>query len=202
MEVIVPYFVMLLYFGAVLAATIVFIRRIWSGWKTGEALPYEPVEDPFKPDPVIRTGGVWLVAVLAVTWGVAHLVGMALWLGAGLSLPQTLATVGLGVYALGGAGLSIVGGILLALEIANGRRVLAWGQFLLGMAGLLGAILLVLAWQYPKSPERVREVGVYWSLGLAVYVVAAAALGAAGRHVGVPPEAKAARAFEPPFAPH
>ena len=201
MSSIVPYVVLLLYFGAVLAATIVFVRRIWAGWRAGEALPYEAVEDPFKPDPVVRTGGVRAVAALAVAWGGAHLLATVVWLAAGLNLPRTIATIGLSVYALAGAGLSVVGGVLLAMGVANGRRVLAWGQFLLGVAGLLGAVLMILAWQYPKSPERVREVGIYWSLGLVVYVAAAAALGAAGRRVGLPPEARARRARQWPAMP-
>ena len=199
----IAFFAVILYTALFLLATVWLIWRMWKKRGRHTPLPYEPIEDPFKPDPIVKTRGVRATGSLGVTWSVLHVVGLILWVmfvpppqpagGVPSTSGYAAGATALGVYVVTAAVLTSVGSILLLRCVASGRKLLSWSQFLFAMGGFLGAILMLLLTQSDKTPSDLRGAAPYFSAILVLYTALAVGLGAAAQRVGVPSDLKRAR---------
>ena len=182
--------VVCLYAGATLLATILFLRQIHRHWGRLRGLLYEAVEDPYEPAPIEKTGAVTLVGVVALIWALAHLGGVAAWVWISLGPAPVVAMILLATYVGFVATINAVGSILLLRRVAFGRKMLSWGHFLFGLGGVLGSLMMLLAWQHDKTPDEVRRVAPWAAVALGVYAVLTVVVGYAATRVGAPPEQK------------
>ncbi len=179
-------------------ALYLFIRRIQVGWRGFAQQGYEPIVDPYAPEAVAKSGAVYVVGVVAVAWALVHLLAVGYWAatGAGLEsygLRRTAAAFGLGGYIVLAASLTGIGGVMLARAMANGRKLIAWGQFLFAGMTLWSIAFSLRIPSHRGVPEELRSVGYYLAGILAGHLIIDTIIGTAAQRAG-----KAARPKKTP----
>ena len=186
MAIPVVYVLVAIYTGAALVATILLLRRIHRWWHLFQGLPYEPIDDPYKPAPIEKTRSVTALGVIAVIWSLSHVVCVGVWATTGVGPARSGSMGFLAVCVTLVATIDGVGAILLLRCVPFGRRMLSWANFLSAMGGIVGSLMMLLAWQHAKTPAEIRVVAVPLAIGLAMYAVLAALIGSLAGRVGAP----------------
>jgi len=156
------------------------------GWRWRRAGPYVPIEDPHPAAPVTLSAGAIATASLVVLWSTLHLGVAAWWAATGYLVPRKFVWVSAAVYACFAALVSGIGGMLLFGRRAFGRKMVAWGEFLMGMMGCLMLAVALMVPSDPRSPEPLREIGYYLAGVFAIHMVIDVALGASAQRAGRP----------------
>lgn len=156
------------------------------GWRRRRAEPYIPIEDPHPAAPVTLSAGVITTSSLVVLWSAVHLGMVAWWAVTGYLVPRKFLWVSAGVYACFAALVSGVGGMMLFGCRPFGRKMVAWGQFLLGLMGCLMLAASLMVPSDPRSPEPLRAIGYYLAVVFAVHMAIDVALGASAQRAGRP----------------
>lgn len=136
------------------------------------------------PAPVKLTGGVKLTAALAMTWCSLHVAGIVAWAGTGLAAPRNVSTALVAMYVFVAAMLAGAGGAMLLASRAVGRRVVAWGEFLLGVASVLAVAIALLLPGYEDAPPLLRDWAYVLAAGFAAHMIIDVAIGTAAQHAG------------------
>ncbi|MGC9454392.1 MAG: hypothetical protein ACP5HU_05960 [Phycisphaerae bacterium] len=136
------------------------------------------------PEPVTLTGGVKVASVVAMLWCAAHLAVVAVWAASGRVAPRSFSTGLVALYVGTSAALTGAGAVMLLATRATGRRVVAWGQFLLGVAAVLAIAVSLMLPRYEDAPESLREYSLALAALFAAHLVADVAIGTAAQHVG------------------
>jgi len=146
----------------------------------------EPKSDPFPPVPVARTTGVLVASAAAIGWALAHLAGVLFWATtAGLASPRTEAVLA-ACYVVVSAAITCSGGLMLGRCNPYGRRVISWGQFLMGlMSFMVGVIALLLPGQEDVEAHW-RSAAPWLLLAAFIHLAIDTAIGSVAQHVGKP----------------
>jgi hypothetical protein len=139
-----------------------------------------------RPAPVRATGTVTVVAAAAMLWAAAHLVLAVVWAATGRWAPRTVSTGVVAAYACIAAALVGAGGGLLLARRAVGRRTVAWGEFLLGVASVLAVAIALMLPDYEQAPEVLRKSANVLAACFAGHLVIDVLIGTAAQHAGKP----------------
>jgi len=151
---------------------------------------FVPFEDVTPPLPLVMTPGVRIVAGLVLLWSVLNVIGAAL-------LPVffgwwVLGSVHLGWimgYVIIASLLGAAGAGRMMANHANGRKLIGWGYFLLGLVSFCGAALaLLLLPGRHNVPEEVRRAAIPAGCILGVHLAVTVLLGSRAQTVGKPRE--------------
>ncbi|MHC4981928.1 MAG: hypothetical protein ACYTF6_02025 [Planctomycetota bacterium] len=149
---------------------------------------YEPIPDPNPPDPVVRTGGVVAVSVVALIWSGAHFLSAVAWAAAGYPVERTFRFALVATYFCAAALVTAIGALMLLRCERYGRRTLAMGQFLFALAAFMGIAVALLLPRGEDVPSQWFEAAAYAAVCLMLHLVIDTALGAAAQRVGRPAE--------------
>ncbi len=171
-----------------LLAVVSLLRSFLLSIRTGRGVepPTRIVALP-PPAPVKPSGGVTVTATLALTWCAAHVVTIVIWAATALAVPRTFPAVMVAVYVFAAAVLTGAGGALLAATRAVGRRVVAWGEFLLGVASVLATAISLMLPGYEDAPTLLRDWAYWLAAGFAAHLVIDVIIGTAAQHAGKSP---------------
>lgn len=178
-------FVVLYLLAAVLASGLILMAFI-RGMKLRAGLPVVPVPTIFPPVPVMPTGGVLLVAALAMAWSAGHLLVIGIWLAKAYLIPHSPPTIIAGLYLTLSAMLVGIGGALLLARRPIGRILISWGMVLLALLTFYALIISFLLPSLEDVPARLREQGKILGVVAALHLAFDTVVGALGRHVGRP----------------
>ena len=177
-------------FVLVLLAVVYFLRRWLQAAMSVRQMEHGPVvqpEDPYPAAPVEDEPAAQLVAFAAIVWASLHVAAAIVWLGSGWPMgrdAQWFLPVAYGVVSACVLG---IGGAMIVARKPFGRKLVAWGSFLLVTVGfLLMAASLILP-SLESAPEVLRRIAWYLAVGFALHVVIDAAIGIAAQRVGAPP---------------
>jgi len=186
----------------VVLAMAALIREAARGWPRRGVVEREGL-DPYPAAAVEGGPGVSAVAAATLVWAVLNALLAGAWIvsaatsgPAGEDTPRTLtagagsllAACGLGGALLVAACLSLAGALELWRGKARGRRLISWGQFLMGMLAFIVGGTMLLIWAsggYPKGLVWLAAAP-WWATAMAVHLLIDAALGAAAQQVGRP----------------
>lgn len=187
MSGIVPILVVVILVGLVLWAIVSLLRAFLRGMRPYRKTPFVPIVDPNPPAPVVKTAGLKTIAVCVIAWAVLHWLVAAAWAGTGRFValsPSSIITV---CYFCFAGLVSAAGGLMLLDGRAYGRRVVAMGHFLFGVAALFGASICIMLPGWEKAPQEYRDVGVYLAGILVAHLATDAILGTIAQHAGKAP---------------
>ncbi|MFW6065501.1 MAG: hypothetical protein ACOC9S_01645 [Planctomycetota bacterium] len=166
-------------------AAVSLLRSFLLAIRSGKgAVPPTRIVSVLPPEPVTLTGGVKLTSTAALLWCAAHLVVVALWAITGHVAPRIFSTGLVALYIGTAAGLTGAGGMLLRTARATGRRVVAWGQFLLGVASVLAIALSLMLPRYEDAPAALREYSIFLGALFLTHLIIDIVIGSAAQHVG------------------
>jgi len=204
--------VMVVVMVLIVKAIATLVRAAMGGWASRGrpmgaadkgAVPYVPV-DPWAPAAIEAGPAVSGVAVATLIWAAANALLAVAWIATaavgrltGESLSRTTvptwegslwAACGMGGLLLVAASLAFVGAVGMLRRRPSGRRLIAWGHFLMGVLACVVGGAFVLMWSTGIAGES-REwlaVAPYWALAMAAHLAVDVALGTAAQQVGRP----------------
>jgi len=195
----------------VVLAVAALIRGAARGWPTGRVAT-DPTVDPFAPAAVEGGRGVTGVAVAVLVWSAANVLLAWVWIAAAAGqwptgegfLPplqplqpqlqpsalsgwdgSLLAACSLGGLLIVGGGLSLAGAVGLLRHRPVGRRLIAWGQFLMGLlACVVGGVFALAAAGVAATHPAWIAAAPWWALAAGLHLLTDLTLGAAAQQVG------------------
>lgn len=166
-------------------ALVSLLRSFLLGIRAGKgAVPPTRIVAVLRPEPVTVTPGVKVVAAAGVVWAGLHLAAVAVWASTGELVTPTFSTALVAVYVALAAALTGIGGILLLAARAIGRRVVAWGQFLLGVAAVLAIAIALMLPGYEDASVELRSWSGVLAACFAAHLVLDVVVGTAAQHAG------------------
>lgn len=172
--------------GLCLMVVLRLLRAYLQQMRYAKALPYVPVEDPLPAAPVAMGPSVLLAGGLVLAWSLLHLAVAAMWLATGAVVPREFLWAFGATYACVCAIISGLGAVLLMNGRPFGRKMIAWGELLLGAVAFLLMVGSISAPSDPHSPEEIRRVGYLLGSIFAAHIAVDILLGRAAQRVGLP----------------
>jgi len=175
---------------AALAVMAIFslVRSLLQAIKVKRVAGYVPVPEIYPPVPIVPGAGAKWVGFSALAWGGLHLVLAGIWAVSSWPAPHTTDAVVVAAYGSVASGMMAVGGVMFLLCQPFGRKMVAWGELLLGVLAFLGMAVAIMLPGFEQAPPEVRRSAPYVAIGLFVYLVIGTAIGSLSQVVARSPE--------------
>jgi hypothetical protein len=172
-----------------LAAVISLLHAWIAAARRLKPAPGPEIPQPYPDVPVEPGNWSRAAAMAALAWGAVNLLGLgALWLVLAKRESLELEVAIAAVYMAVAAALTTSGGIWLLRRDAFGRKLAAWGGFLMAVLAFLTGVAALATWYTPQVPPLVREIRIPLLIGALVHLVLDTIVGAMAQRAGRPPE--------------